>query len=246
MADESREWSEVQDGEGHGLEKQQPVRYASQQGTKINHGVVDSVSGDTVTILSDKTASRITFRGFERSLLASDEGQVSRVRSELSSNFPFLESIFGSIRAKSFCVRSHLSSIVLGGDGRLKEEWTSAPLQSRAVDGTIRDLLRPTKPANPNIGRTMVVSDRGGRASLHLVEGALLIFDSDRSWQRWARSDGGYKRVVILDRSAQTFESMVEYVQSELLGEYQPFVNIPPPPHGVEAYAYSRTSRGRF
>lgn len=244
FAREAHEWEalarqELPFGEGS------QVRFASLTANKVQYGTVVSRANEGVRVQFEDEFRFRVFPRSEQCLIVPRTHFDDSVESRLSPCLPFLNSAFGNIRARSFCIRTCVSAVIAGVESTLRSEWEGFPLGTADVNGTLAHVLRSGRTDRPGAIRSVCVSDRL-RSELQIPFDAVFVMDSERSWRRWGKSFVTQKRVIIVDRSKSTFDAFIEQLQGDADGYHLQLPDHLLPPFGIEAYAYHRTSRGSF
>jgi len=242
IAQEESEWCQLSSTRTADPSEGDPVLYVGLQTSQLLRGIVTEKCEDSLVVRGDDGGSTRKYSGSQ--MLAVVQGSSESNRSAaISPNLDFLGSIFqDGIRARSFCLRSHISTVIVGNDGRLRKELVDAALSFRGKQGSIRDIIRPDK--EPCGQRTVILSDRKSTEPRVVDSKSIFILDGLHAWRRWARITEGSRRIFVMDRTEREFENWVDLLRSQIVGSYLSFANDLGPPPGIESYAYRRVALG--
>jgi len=242
---EHEEWQRVSDG-ALTLSLQDRVSFARLYGDRVQHGSVDAIGESSIRVLKANSTDVFEFRGEQRAVIVRKIAGEPETESRLSQGLCFLEALLGRIRSRSFCLRRHIDAVVLGNESRALAEWQEFPLLCGGSRAVLTDLLRPTRLGQNDSARTACVSDRTALFAPDAAGEAVLVFDGERSWRRWSRAAELHKRVLVIDRSIATFDSLIEQLRAEVSGPSLGLSVELEPPRGMEAYAFAHVRRGKL
>ena len=207
---------------------------------------IQLTTGDRLTIhVGERNATSVEIDEWDGALPSEKKGK------RIIRRPGFLEAAFAGLDPRDFGIRSRMDAVIIGSVASLRTEIMNTSIgarlpNGRLVYGTFQDLLRSRRLAQGQAFRSDIVSDTTPDFSaLPTESNCTAVFDGARPFIKWHDAMPSASQVVVLDRTAHSFQDAADIVNQQYLrrsADIRDFQRIPGIPWGMEVMAYEEAA----